>query len=210
MTRLFGGQGLRVVDGSPVSIEAQPASFVTRDDLAKQVEDRREQAYSQWVGFSKKWKSDPHVVLRYDFQSASDGAILNTIDPEAHLAKSLNASPRLVSGRWPSKRAMLFDGPTDVLRVDDHPALRLEGDISLAVWMRANGQPYNGWTRIVGKGVGTQRNYGLWSPANQRYVWQLYPVGEFEWWDTELATRPLDQRKWYLLVGVLADDMAKI
>jgi hypothetical protein len=76
--------------------------------------------------------------------------------------------------------------------------------------MRSNGQPYNGWTRIVGKGMGQSRNFGLWAPANQRLVWQICPVGDFEWWDTELATRPLEQGNWHLLVGVLADDMAKI
>jgi hypothetical protein len=35
------------------------------------------------------------VALRYDLQSVSDGSILNTIDPDAHPAKSLNATPRL-------------------------------------------------------------------------------------------------------------------
>lgn len=209
-THLLGGQGIRLVKGSSVSIAAKPSKFVTREDLSKQLHDRREQAYEGWAAYSKQWNTDPSVVVRYDFQAVTDGAILNTVNADLHAAKPRNASPRLVNGRWPGKKAMLFDGRTDVLQVDDHRDLRLEGDFSLALWMKSNGQPYSGWTRIVGKGVGTQRNFGLWSPANQRLVWQLCPVGDFEWWDTELATRPLEQGKWRLLVGVLADDMAKI
>ena len=104
---------------------------------------------------------------------------------------------------------MLFDGRTDLLIVDDHSDLQLENDLSLAVWLHQAGHPYSGWTRIVGKGVGTLRNFGLWAPANDRMVWQICPAGEFEWWDTELATRPLELNRWHLLVGVLADDMSK-
>lgn len=209
-THLLGGQGIRLVNGAPVSIAAKPSRFVTKEDLSKQLKDRRKQAYAEWRSYSERWNADSSVVVRYDFQEVTSGAILNTVNPTLHPAKPRNASPRLVNGRWPGKKAMLFDGRTDVLQVDDHPELRLDEDLTLAVWMKSNGQPYSGWTRIVGKGVGTQRNFGLWAPANQRLVWQLCPVGDFEWWDTELATRPLEQGKWHLLVGVLADDMAKI
>ena len=208
--RLVKGQALKVVQGEPMSIQADPASFIKNADVAHRVDQRREQARLRWVEYSRRWKKDPSVVLRYDFDAISKGTVLNTVDEETHPAIPVNASPRLIEGRWPGKRAMLFDGHTDVLKVADDQSLRLENDFSLAVWLRLGGVPYNGWTRIVGKGFGTLRNYGLWMPANDRIVWQICSQGEFEWWDTEVTTRPIRKDDWHLLVGVLADDMGKI
>jgi hypothetical protein len=209
--RLLEGQALRLLSrGELVSIKADPKSFIKNADVARQVERRREQARQRWVEYSQRWKTDPSVVLRYDFDATSAKSVLNTVNAGAHPALATNTSPRLIEGRWPGKRAMLFDGRTDVLTVADHPDLRMENDFSLAVWLRMSGQPYGGWTRVCGKGVGTLRNYGLWTPGNGRLVWQICPQGKFEWWDTEVATRPIDTNKWHLLVGVLADDMGKI
>jgi hypothetical protein len=209
--RLLEGQALRLLSrGELVSIKADPTSFIRNADVDRRVDQRRERARLRWVEYSQRWRNDPSVVLRYDFEKTAAKSVLNTVDSRLHEAIAMNASPRLIEGRWPGKRAMLFDGRTDVLTVADHESLRLTNDFSLAVWLRLSGQPYNGWTRIIGKGVGTMRNYGLWMPVNTRMVWQICPQGEFEWWDTEVATRPIDKGEWHLLVGVLADDMGKI
>jgi hypothetical protein len=194
----------------PVSIPSNPKSFVKDDDVARRLERRRELARQRWVDYSKRWANDEAVVLRYDFSAVDGNVIRNTAAPAKHPAQAVNSTPRLIEGRWPGKHAMVFDGRTDMLTVADHADLRLDGDFTLAAWLRLGGDVYGGWTRIAGKGVGTLRNYGLWTPANSRLVWQVCPQGEFQWWDTEVTTRELERGVWHLIAGVVADDMCKI
>jgi hypothetical protein len=57
--------------------------------------------------------------------------------------------------------ALAFDGANDQVSVADHAALRLTAGLTIALWVSKNYEATN-WTRWVGKGNATTRNYGLW------------------------------------------------
>lgn len=71
--------------------------------------------------------------------------------------------------------SMSFDGTNDSVSVPDDPGLRITGDITIAFWKRKAADAAD-WTRLVGKGNATQRNYGVWEfPAtNGRIKFQEY------------------------------------
>jgi hypothetical protein len=158
--------------------------------------------------------TDPAVVLRYEFSPSSDGTSVNTVDPARHLAQSRQSSPRWIAGRWGDKMSMLFDGRTDVLEVADDNDLRLTRDFSLAVWMRVRSYSKKGWTRIVGKGDGADRNYGLWMDNRGTLLWQICPDADpksQETWDRyslETGVVPIDE--WLCVVGVTEGKSFKI
>jgi hypothetical protein len=68
---------------------------------------------------------------------------------------------------------MFADGVDDRASIPDNAALRITGDITIAFWVARIANSTD-WTRLVGKGSFTQRNYGAWiGPANgYRVLWQ--------------------------------------
>ncbi|HLY12620.1 MAG TPA: LamG-like jellyroll fold domain-containing protein [Planctomycetota bacterium] len=58
-------------------------------------------------------------------------------------------------------------GPT--LRVEDAEDLRLSGDLTLALWMKKEGEAGE-WSCFLGKGEKQERNYCLWLEGNTRNV----------------------------------------
>jgi hypothetical protein len=57
--------------------------------------------------------------------------------------------------------ALQLDGVDDYVSVPDAAALRLTGDMSIALWFRYDNAVKN-WQRLLGKGTSDARNYGLW------------------------------------------------
>src|SRR5690606_16931368 len=123
-------------------------SFITRQELARRQRLSEQKAYARWLKYSERWLADPSVVVRYEFGASIDGAIVNTVGSGRHQAVAKHNSPRLVGGRWSDKRAMLFDGQTDVLEVADHADLRQHGSMSMAVWLRTRNLPRAAWARV--------------------------------------------------------------
>lgn len=206
--RLAEGEALRWKSGSSATeIALAPESFVSSQELARWQEKSDQLSYQRWLNYSQRWLKDPSVELRYEFSPNGDVASVNTVDPNLHAAKSRQLSPRWIAGRWSNKMSMLFDGRTDVLEVPDHLGLRMENDFSLAVWMRVRSYSKKGWTRIVGKGDGADRNYGLWMDKRGALLWQVCPDADPEsqsTWDRySLATRVLPIDEWQCVVGVV-------
>ena len=54
-----------------------------------------------------------------------------------------------------------LDGKTGMITIPDDPALRRSGDFTLSFWKRKTENNMD-WVRIVGKGGGAPRNFGLW------------------------------------------------
>ncbi len=71
-----------------------------------------------------------------------------------------------------------FDGATGFVSIPDSPVLRITGDITVAFWKRKTA-PVKDWVRIVGKGNGAQRNFGIWEypDADGRIKCQMYNSG---------------------------------
>lgn len=79
---------------------------------------------------------------------------------------------------FPDPGCISLDGVTGVVTVPDSPALRITGDITIAFWKRRTAEVKD-WTRLVGKGNGAQRNFGVWEFPNGdgRIKFQMYNTG---------------------------------
>lgn len=79
-----------------------------------------------------------------------------------------------------STACLNFTGNPGQVSIPGTAALSITGDITIAFWMRpAPNAAAEDWTRVVGKGNGTQRNYGVWrypGTAN-RIKFQQYNSG---------------------------------
>jgi hypothetical protein len=88
---------------------------------------------------------------------------------------STNALPAL---KFPNPSCMTFDGVTGMVSIPDNPSLRITGDLTIAFWKRKTATNKD-WVRILGKGNGAQRNYGIWEypEAENRLKFQMYTQG---------------------------------
>jgi RHS repeat-associated protein len=88
-----------------------------------------------------------------------------------------------------------FDGVNDSVSVADAPELRLS-TMTIAFWYKKNAEAGD-WTRLVGKGDTTYRNYGVWEEAGaaKRLLFQMYlvPGG----WMNLYSTVNLEVGQWY-------------
>jgi hypothetical protein len=209
-----GGNAFRFGKGMPIDpFAADPTAFVSSAELARQRQWGERLAHERWQRYSHRWSSDRDTILRYDFRPTDDGSIINVHAPRKLLAESRQSVPRWVEGRWPNKLAMLFDGRTDMLSVPDHADLRLEGSFSVAVWIKARGNPPC-WNRIVGKGTGDDRNYGLWMSSERALLWQICPdedpQSQSVWDRSGVFSNPIPLDRWVLAVGVMDGPTLKI
>ncbi|MBI3854715.1 MAG: hypothetical protein HY293_03380 [Planctomycetes bacterium] len=80
--------------------------------------------------------------------------------------------------KFPNPGCIKLDGVAGVITVPDSPVLRLTGDMTISFWKRKTGIAKD-WTRMVGKGNGAQRNFGVWeSPDGEgRILFQQYGPG---------------------------------
>jgi len=85
----------------------------------------------------------------------------------AYSPGSGSSADTLPALKFANPSCFTFDGTRGMVTVPDSPALRITGDLTLAFWKRKTA-PNKDWVRIVGKGNGAQRNFGVWE----------YPEGE--------------------------------
>lgn len=212
--RLGKGEAMRWEGVSlATGIEPDPSSFVSQEEFSRRLQVNRQRAYQGWLEYSQQWLDDPSVILRYDFGHSEQGVLTNTVDP-TQLAATSSQLPRFIAGRWDNKRAMLFDGRTDVLDVSSQASLKVEQNLSLAVWLRVRSYGGISWTRIVGKGYGCDRNYGLWLDTNGELLWQVCPdedpKSQLIWDRYSLRTKPIEVDQWHLVVGVINGDTFEV
>lgn len=80
--------------------------------------------------------------------------------------------------KFPNPGCLTLDGAAGVVTVPDSPALRFTGDFALSFWRRKTANVKD-WARIVGKGNGAQRNYGVWEApeGDGKILFQMYGPG---------------------------------
>ncbi len=90
-------------------------------------------------------------------------------------AKTSDAVP---TTKFPNATCFNLDGVSGVITVPDSPALRITGDITIAFWKRRTAD-LKDWVRLVGKGNGGQRNFGVWEyPGGDGHIkFQIYNSG---------------------------------
>ncbi len=83
---------------------AHPGQFLTPADVS----------YSRWFQSSESIQRDPDVVFYYGFDRQTEADRI--LPDESTVGESIDGKiegARWVSGRWPEKRALLFDQPSD-------------------------------------------------------------------------------------------------
>ncbi len=116
---------------------------------------------------------DPDLVLHWTFDEASGPFLdLTGSDVAGAPAGTVKRVPGRIGG------AAELDGVGAYVGGKDSPDLRLAGDMTIAFWMRKDAE-HADWTRLVGKGAGEQRNYGVWEEpgGGKRILWQIYKQG---------------------------------
>lgn len=108
-----------------------------------------------------------------------------------------------VAGKYGS--GMDFDGVNDYVNCSNASGLIMGKNFSIEVWIYPVNYPA-GWTRIVGKGNQTSRNYGLWRYTNGDILFQftnITPSGWVQCWNNLGAGDPLNvpSNVWAHIVG---------
>jgi hypothetical protein len=88
--------------------------------------------------------------------------------------------------------AVRFTTTGQALRVEDADDLRIAGDITMALWMKKEGEAGD-WSCLLGKGEKQTRNYCLWLEGNTRHVmFQEYGAATINL----KATQPVQDGAW--------------
>ncbi len=96
-----------------------------------------------------------------------------------------------------------FDGNA-VVRIPDSPELRLQNDMAMEAWFKADG--FNGdWVRVLGKGASGPRNYGLWYNPNGTWLFQQYGDGV-----SVQLNKTINIGEWYHFAAVKSGNTAKL
>jgi hypothetical protein len=105
--------------------------------------------------------------------------------------------------KTPNAGSIGLDGASGVVTIADAPALRLAGDLTLSFWKRRSANAKD-WSRIVGKGNGGQRNFGLWQApdGDNRLLFQQYDAGGRPVIDL-FSPAATELNRWYHLVVVV-------
>ncbi len=88
------------------------------------------------------------------------------------------AADALPTLKFANPSCFTFDGTKGMVSIPDSPALRITGDLTLAFWKKKTANNKD-WVRILGKGNGAQRNYGVWEypEGENRLKFQMYGPG---------------------------------
>jgi hypothetical protein len=92
----------------------------------------------------------------------------------------------------------------DYVSVPDAPMLRITGDITIVFWIKKNSEAID-WSRIVGKGNSSFRNYGVWEErgAGKRILFQQYGGG-----CAFYSSGTVDLNQWYFISNVRRNSTA--
>ena len=86
-----------------------------------------------------------------------------------------STSTQVPATKFANPGSFAFDGVSGMVTIPDAPGLRVTGDFTVAFWKRKTA--VNGdWVRLVGKGDGGQRTFGIWEfPGTEnRLKFQIY------------------------------------
>jgi hypothetical protein len=123
------------------------------------------------IGPLAHWKADDGAEPK-EAADATGNGFKGTYSPGA------TTSTEVPKTKFANPGSFNLDGKTGMISIPDSPALRITGDITISFWKRKTAV-VNDWVRIVGKGNGGQRNYGIWEypDASGQIKCQMYGPG---------------------------------
>jgi hypothetical protein len=123
------------------------------------------------VGPLGHWKGDDGDAPKTALDSSGNG-FNGTYSPGA------TKSPTVAALKFENTGSINLDGAAGMVTIPDAPVLRITGDFTVSFWKRKTALTKD-WTRMVGKGNGTQRNFGVWEApeGDGRILFQMYGPG---------------------------------
>src|SRR5690349_10805024 len=123
------------------------------------------------VGPLGHWKGDDGDAPKTALDSSGNG-FNGTYSPGA------TKSPTVAALKFENTGSINLDGAAGMVSVPDAPVLRITGDFTVSFWKRKTALAKD-WTRMVGKGNGAQRNFGVWEApeGDGRILFQMYGPG---------------------------------
>jgi hypothetical protein len=95
--------------------------------------------------------------------------------------------------------SLVFDGANEYVDLTNSSTTNIVGDMTIEFWLNVN-TLQSDWVRLVGRGSGNNRTYGVWIATNGQILWQRGDgVGGFHNVQTTLA---LETDKWYHIAAV--------
>lgn len=130
-----------------------------------------------------------------------DGSVNTTID--THM---------WTEGRF--GKGLQFDGVDDYVDCGNSTSVVMGKNMTIAIWIYPSTYP-SGWSRIVGKGNSTSRNYGIWRYLNGDILFQFtnaIPSGWVQCWNNLGAGDPLNvpNNVWAHIVGTYDGENMKV
>jgi hypothetical protein len=119
-------------------IAANRAAFASLFEVRVRSQAAEAQRFARWQASSERHNDDPSLLVRFDFEKASDTQwrLQNLSSLSDSTADATIVGCQWVSGRWPDKRALEFQGMSDRVRMN------VPGEfdaLTLATWVRVQG-----------------------------------------------------------------------
>jgi hypothetical protein len=149
MQPLKEGEAMLLADTAR-RLAADQRAFASLENLDERTAESQRMAFEGWLQNAATWNADPALLLRLDFQDASQ---TRTLANHALLSAGVPAGSivgcQWTQGRWPGKRALEFRNVSDRVRLSipgEHEAL------TLAAWVRVDGldRAYNSLFMVEG------------------------------------------------------------
>lgn len=106
-----------------------------------------------------------------------------------------------------AQTALQFGGTSQQhIEVNNDPIFDITGDITLEAWVYVDAYPSQ-WARLVGKGDGTNRTYGLWLQSNGSVRFQMYGATIL---NLDLAAGSVALGSWVHIAAKREDDQCYI
>jgi len=123
------------------------------------------------VGPLGHWKGDDGDAPKTAADSSGNGF-------NGTYSAGASKSATVAALKFENTGSINLDGTAGVVTIPDSPSLRIPGDFTISLWKRKTANAKD-WTRIVGKGNGAQRNYGVWEApeGDGRILFQMYGPG---------------------------------
>ncbi len=132
------------------------------------------------IGIQPSWVPQfSNIVLSNSLQTSSaisNGAVLISAVGTNAVINDLNLS-NINPALGTSGGGLIFDGVDDSVSFGDSSAYQITSDITISMWYRKNSESSD-WSRLIGKGDSTNRNYGIWEHpgVGRNLLVQIYCV----------------------------------
>lgn len=129
LKKVFKGQAIAYMDEDSYENKTiNPEAFLTTGKIG----------YFRWQKQAGLIKDDPDVIANFPFSGEDEQILENTVQGSA-VSNGVIKGARWVSGRWPGKKALLFDRDSDYVEID----VPVQTDeLTVAMWIKIDRLDY--------------------------------------------------------------------